>query len=178
MRGQGEERLVPLLTDAARRLEKAGADFLVMPCNSLHEFIDDIRGSVKIPVLNIVEETVRFLKNEGVTKTGIVSTSITRDKKLYKDLCVANGIDLVDPDELQQARINGIILDLISDKRGDQDKKELMGIIDDLAAKGVRHVVLACTDLQLLDLDRPGLKLFDTMNILADAAVREMRKSA
>ncbi len=59
---RGKERLVPFLIDAAKRLEKGGADFLVMPCNSLHTFIGEIRRSVKIPVLSIVEETAKFLK--------------------------------------------------------------------------------------------------------------------
>ncbi|TAL56934.1 MAG: aspartate racemase, partial [Nanoarchaeota archaeon] len=53
MKSEGEERYIPYLQDAARKLEKAGADFLVMPCNSLHIFIDEIRNSVSIPVLSI-----------------------------------------------------------------------------------------------------------------------------
>jgi len=57
--------------------EKAGADFLVMPCNSLHVFIDEIRNAVGIPVLSIIEETVRFLKANNLQKVGIVSTSAT-----------------------------------------------------------------------------------------------------
>ena len=59
----GEERFLPYLVSGAKILEKAGADFLVMPCNSLHIFIDQIRKSVNIPVLSIVEETGKFLKN-------------------------------------------------------------------------------------------------------------------
>lgn len=59
LRSEGMERYIPFLTAEAQRLEKAGADFLVMPCNSLHVFIKQIRDSVNIPVLSIVEERLK-----------------------------------------------------------------------------------------------------------------------
>ena len=62
----GIERIMPFLIKEAERLQKAGADFIVMPCNSLHVFIEDIRKSVSIPVLSIVEETVKFLKDNNI----------------------------------------------------------------------------------------------------------------
>ena len=68
----GISRCLPFLITEARRLEKAGADFIVMPCNSLHVFIKEIRNVVKIPVLSIVEEVVRFLKKNKFNKVGIV----------------------------------------------------------------------------------------------------------
>ena len=64
----GAERYIPFLVQEAKRLENSRADFIVMPCNSLHLFIQNIRDSVKIPVLSIVEETVKFFKNEGFKK--------------------------------------------------------------------------------------------------------------
>ena len=172
--GKGEKRLVPLLTNAAKRLEKAGADFLAMPCNSLHEFINEIRSSVKIPVLSIIEETTKFLKEEGITKAGIISTSITLDKKLYENSFIANGITQVKPDDFQQAKIGKIIHNLVSNKQSNKDREELMNIIDDFETKGVNHIILACTDLQLLIPQHPKLKIFDTMKIFADATVREI----
>src|SRR3989344_5069879 len=72
---KGAERYIPFLVKEAIRLEKAGADFIVMPCNSLHVFINEIREAVKIPVLSIVEETVKFLKKNNFHKVGIISTS-------------------------------------------------------------------------------------------------------
>src|SRR3989344_6805744 len=64
-KNKGSERYIPFLVNEAKRLEKAGADFIVMPCNSLHVFIKDVRNAVKIPVLSIVEETVKFLKKNN-----------------------------------------------------------------------------------------------------------------
>ena len=75
---------LPFLIKEAKRLEEAGADFIVMPCNSLHVFIKEIRGSVKVPVLSIVEETIKFLKKNNFKTVGIVSTSATIENKLYE----------------------------------------------------------------------------------------------
>ena len=64
----GEERYIPYLIEAAKRLESGGADFLVVPCNSVHIFIEEIRKAVGIPVLSIVEETANFLKEQNIEK--------------------------------------------------------------------------------------------------------------
>src|SRR3990167_640831 len=126
--GIGEEKYLPILTGAARKLELSGAGFLVMPCNSLHEFINEIRGSVKIPVLSIVEETTRFLKKEGIAKVGIISTSITLDKKLYESSFMDNDIEQVKPDDFQQAKIGKIIHNLVSNRHSNKDREELISI--------------------------------------------------
>lgn len=86
LRNQGAEQYILFLTKEAQRLERSGADFLVMPCNSLHVFIKEIRKSVKIPVLSIIEETVKFLKEHQFKSVGIVSTSATIKNKLYRML--------------------------------------------------------------------------------------------
>jgi aspartate racemase len=177
-RGRGEERCIPFILDAAKRLEKAGADFLAMPCNSLHVFLEDIRSSVEIPVLSIVEETAKFLKNERISKVGIVSTSITLNKKLYENSLRANGIRQVAPDGFQQAKIGKMIHNLVMSRHNNKDREELMKIINDFEKKGVRHVILACTDLQLLIPQHPRLKIYDTMKIFADATVNEILKRA
>ena len=170
--GQGEEKCIPLLLDAAQKLEKAGADFLVMPCNSLHAFINEIRDSVKIPVLSIVEETVKFLKKERIEKVGIIATSITVTKKLYENPLIDNGISQIKPDDFQQAKIGKIIYNLVSNKQSNKDREDLLKIIDDFESRGVGHVVLACTDLQLLIPHHPKLKIYDTMEIFSDATAR------
>jgi aspartate/glutamate racemase len=61
---KGKERYIPFLVNEAKRLEKSDVDFIVMPCNSLHVFIDEIRNSVNIPVLGIVEATINYLINK------------------------------------------------------------------------------------------------------------------
>lgn len=176
-RGEGEERCIPFLLDAAKRLEKAGADFIVMPCNSLHAFIEDIRNSVKIPVLSIIEETTSFLDKENISEVGIISTSITLDKKLYENSFSVKDIKQVAPDDFQQAKIGKIIHNLVSNRHDNKDREELIKVINDFETKGISHIILACTDLQLLIPQHPRLKIYDTMKIFAEATVQEILKN-
>lgn len=177
VRGKGLERYISFLLEAAKKLEKAGADFLVMPCNSLHVFIEQIRKSVFVPVLSIVEETVKFLKKEKMNKVGIVSTSATIKNKLYENAFAENGIEYVVPNELQQARMGKFILNLVVGQQKNRDREELISIINDFENKGLDCVILACTDLQLLIPSHQNLKIFDTMKIFTDATVQEIIKS-
>ena len=176
LKSEGMERYIPYLTAEAQRLEKAGADFIVMPCNSLHVFIEQIRKSVSVPVLSIVEETVKFLKKESMNKVGIVSTSATIKNKLYENAFAENGIEYVVPNELQQARMGKFILNLVLGQQKNRDREELISIINEFEGKGLDCVILACTDLQLLIPSHKNLKIFDTMKIFADATVQEIIK--
>lgn len=170
----GIERIKPFLTKEAERLEKAGADFIVMPCNSLHVFIEDVRKAVSVPVLSIVEETVKFLKANNMGKVGIVSTSATIKNKLYENAFAENGIEYITPNDLQQAKMGKFILNLVTGQQKNQDREELIKIINDFQDKNVDCVILACTDLQLLIPQHPNLKIFDTMKIFADATVNSI----
>ena len=104
----GEERYVPYLVEAAKVLEKGGADFVVMPCNSLHAFIGDIRSGIKIPALSIIEETVNFLKNKNISRVGLISTASTRKNQLYEDAFKKADIAYEVPTDFQQEQINKI----------------------------------------------------------------------
>lgn len=176
LKSEGAERYIPYLTHEAKRLEKAGAEFIVMPCNSLHIFIEDLRRSVSVPVLSIVEETVKFLKKENMNKVGIVSTSATIKNKLYENAFAKSNIEYVTPNELQQAKMGKFILNLVVGQQKNKDREELINIINDFEGKGLDCVILACTDLQLLIPNHPTLKIFDTMKIFADATVENILK--
>jgi aspartate racemase len=171
---KGADRYIPFLIGEARRLEKAGADFIVMPCNSLHMFINEIRESVSVPVLSIVEETVTHIKSKGYENVGIVSTSATIQNKLYEDAFEASGITYTTPDEFEQVKMGKYIHNLVMGQQKNSDREGLIEIIDSLSNKGVQAVALACTDLQLLLPTHSKVEVFDTMKILADASVREI----
>ncbi len=172
----GEDRYIPYLVKAAKKLEKGGADFLVMPCNSLHIFIDEIRQSVDIPVLSIVDETANFLKAKKISKSGILATTTSIKNKLYEKTLKAKGISQVVPDDFDQAKIGKMVSNIVLNKQANKDREELLKIIAKFETKGVKHVILACTDLQLLIPQHSKLQIYDTMKILADATVRECLK--
>ena len=170
----GSERYIPFLIKEAKRLEEAGADFIVMPCNSLHVFIQEIRNVVDIPVLSIIEETVKFLQKNNLNKVGIISTSATIDNKLYENAFKKADINYNTPDKFQQAKMGKFILNLVTGQQNNRDREELIQIINDFDKKNVDCVALACTDLQLLIPKHPSLKIFDTMKILANATIEKI----
>lgn len=168
---KGEERYIPYLIDAAKRLEKGGADFLVMPCNSLHIFIDKIRNSVKVPVLSIVEETVKFLKYKRVSKVGILANATLLKHKLYEDTFKKENIEQIVPEKTDQEKIGILINKLVLNEYSDKDKAELLNIIGRFKKNDLKSIILACTDLQLLVRHNSELMIFDTMKIFAEATV-------
>jgi len=174
LRNTGKERYIPYLVAEAKRLEKAGADFIVMPCNSLHVFINEIREAVKIPALSIIEETVKFMQDNNFKNVGIVSTSATIRNKLYENALAKAGIKYTTPDEFQQEKMGKYIMHLVAGQQNNRDREELIEIINDFEKQKVDCVALACTDLQLLIPKHPRLKIFDTMKIIADATVAKI----
>ncbi len=172
--GTGKEKYLPYLIDAARHLEKGGADFIVIPCNSVHIFINEIRESVKIPLFSIVEETIKFLKDKKIEQVGILATSTTLNMKLYENGLAREGIRQISPTKAQQWSLNLLINNLVLGTKTENDRKTLNEIIDSFSDKSISDVLLACTDLQLIVKDHPKLKVHDTMAILMKATVKEI----
>jgi aspartate racemase len=166
----GKKEFRALLITAAQTLEKGGADFIVLPCNTAHVFIDDVKNSVSIPVLSIIDETVKVLKSRGVKKVGLLATPATIKNKLFD-----KKVDLIKPSKSNQKKIGIIINNILNNQRLDKNRAELMNIINNLSKKS-DALLLACTDLQLSIPEKEinGVEIFDTMQILADATVREI----
>lgn len=173
-KGIGEERYIPFLTDAAQRLEAGGADFIVIPCNSVHIFIKEVRQAVKIPVLSIVDETIKFLQDKKITQVGLLATKSAIDKKLYQTKLGQQGIKTIISNEKDQILVGKLINNLVLNKKSKADKEKLLAIINEFKNKGVKDVVLACTDLQLLTPPHPSLHIYDTMEILLEATVKKI----
>ena len=165
----GKERYIPFLVAEAKRLEKSGVDFLVMPCNSLHVFIEEIRGAVNIPMLSIVEETARYLKQRGFKKVGLVSTSATVTNNVYETALNKNGISFLVPNDLQRAKMDKVIQRLVEGRHLNSDRELILEVVNDLSAGDVDCVALACTDLQLLLPSSDEIAIFDTMKVLAQS---------
>lgn len=170
----GEERNIPYLVEAAKILEKGGANFLIMPCNTLHVFISELRAGVKIPVLSIIEETTNFLKLHNISRVGLISTASTLKNKLYENAFKSADISYEIPTDSQQEKVRHLIYNLIMGDINENDKELLENIIASFETKNVDNIILACTDLQLLNPRHPRLNIYDTMSILADATVREI----
>jgi aspartate racemase len=165
---------LPFLLKEAKRLERSGVDFIVMPCNSLHIFIEELRSAVKIPVLSIIEEFVSFLKEKKIKEIGVISTAATLHHQLYEKALQKASIKFSTPDSLQQAKFGKVIHNLVEGTQTSRDRDEIMNAIISFAENNVGTVALACTDLQLLLPQHPHVKIYDTMQVFADATVNYM----
>lgn len=163
---------IQLLVDAAVRLEKSGADYLVIPCNTVHIFLEEIREAVKIPVLSIVEETKKFLEENNITKVGLLATSTTINHKLYNNILEKEGIQVELPSLNEQNELNQSIARLVNDEYSELDRKIIQDIIISLSNKGVQTTLLACTDFQLVAPSHPTVAIYDTMLLLAKKTAR------
>lgn len=161
-----------VLIDAAKRLQAGGADFIVIPCNSVHIFINEVRAAVTIPVLSIVEECTSFLKEKEINKVGLLATTASLQAGLYQKPLAAAEIKTALPSLLDQNKMSNLINKLVRNEYSDLQKNELLKIIAQLA-KEVDVILLACTDLQLLTPVYDGVKIFDTMEILVEATVKK-----
>lgn len=166
----------PLLVAEAKRLQKADAHFLAMPCNTLHCDIETIRSAVSIPVMSIVDTTIAHVRAKGYKKLGILATAATVERNIYSDAFKRSNVEFLAPSAQEQAGLNELIINLVAGKYLDSDRKFLHGVIDKLKAQGVDCIALACTDLQLLkpEKDRSDIPIFDTMAVLAEAALEEI----
>jgi len=175
-KGVGEKQCLSYLIDAAKRLENGGADFLVIPCNSVHIFIDEVRKTVKIPVLSIVEETTKFLTDKQITEVGLLATATTIKKNLYQQPLENKRIKVVLPQPEEQSIIVALISNLVLGRKADKDRQQLLEIIQKIKERGTKNIILACTDLQLLVPQNEQSNVYDTMEILVNATVREVLK--
>lgn len=167
----GGRKYLPHLRRAAERLEKAGADFLVMPCNSMHVFVDDLKKSTRLPILHIAEESVDFIVSKKVKRIGILATSNTLQGEIYQGRLSARGVDFVLPEVEDQKKLDFFISRVVSGQNKD-DIRELTWMINKFHRKGVEKILLACTDLK--GVDSGNGKIYDTTEILARATARKI----
>ena len=163
-----------LLTSAAKSLEKAGADFLVIPCNTVHIFIEEIRAAVNIPVLSIIEEVTNFLVESSIKKIGLLATNNTLKTGLYGKTLELHSIKIFHPSKENQEKIGHLITRLVNGEHTQEDKTQLTKIINSLKENKVEAILLACTDLQLIISEHNSIPIFDTMKILAKATSKKI----
>lgn len=161
-----------ILTDAALRLERGGADFIIICTNTLHKVADKIQERISIPILHIAEVTAEELKEKHIDKVALLGTKYTMEQYFYKDRLIKNGIAVMVPEEPDRERINTIIFqELCLGIISEASKKEYLRIIDDMMNQGAQGIILGCTEIGLLvnqgDTKAP---LFDTTVIHAKRA--------
>lgn len=176
IRSKNEERMLPILRDSIRKLNAAGCGFIVVPCNTVHIFIEEIKKTSEISIINIVDETVRYVRKCKYKKVGLLATNKTIEDKLYEKPLKRGYIDLILPLKKEQLKVSKIITKILERKTSKKDKQILERIINSMIKRDAEAIILGCTDLQLLIGGRMKVELIDTLNVLLEATL-EMYKN-
>ena len=163
------------MISAAQRLERGGADFIVICSNTMNSTADVIEANVKIPVLHIADATGERVKESGIKNVALLGTKYTMSHNFYKDhLEKKYELKVIIPDETEQDYINTVIFDeLCAGKFTEKSKNGYIKIINRLVEEeGAEGIILGCTEIPLLvKQEDVSVPIFDTTAIHAEAAV-------
>lgn len=167
------DAIIRELQNSANVLENASADFIAIPCNTSHFYIDKIRESVSIPVIDMIEETAKCARTMNVDKMALLATTGTVKTGIYQKHLEKLGIDVMIPNERVQQEVMRIIYDGIkAGKAGKAEYEKIISIIGDLRGMGAQVIILGCTELPLLFIGKKEEGTIDPMDILAEVSVK------
>jgi len=168
------EEATRMMVDAAQRVERGGADFLVICTNTMHKMADVVQQKINIPILHIADATAEIVMSQGLHKIGLLGTRFTMEEDFYKGrLEKKYGLQVIIPDVEDRTIVHRVIYEeLVLGKINLDSKSDYQRIIQSLAKEGAQGVILGCTEIGLLvkEADSP-VPLFDTTQIHAMAAV-------
>ena len=162
-----------LLADAARALERAGAQGLVLCTNTMHKVASAIEAAVAIPLLHIADPTAQAVISAGHSRVGLLGTRFTMEQAFYKDrLRDRHGLQVLVPGEPDRAQVHRVIYDeLCLGKVKHESRLAFRRVVQGLVANGAQAVILGCTEISLLiDGSDASVPLFDSTAIHARSA--------
>jgi len=165
-----------ILSQAARGVERGGADFLLICTNTMHKVAEEIESAVSIPVLHIADATGAKLKEDKVKRVGLLGTRFTMEEDFYKGrLTEKFNIEVIVPDPAEQDIVHNVIYsELCLGKIRERSLLKYLEIIDSLRDKGAEAVILGCTEIALLVQQKhTEVPLYDTTEIHASSAVEQ-----
>lgn len=175
--GLSNEDPTPRMRSEAKRLEAAGAELLVIPCNTAHYFYSKVAEAVDIPILNIIEETAKLCSLENIKKVGVLATEGTVKSGAYKDIFNAYGIEIAELTQDEQAFITETIFDRI--KSGlKPDTARFTSLCNNLLKDRCERVILGCTELSLIKKEHPlPPQVIDSLEVLCLSALKICNKT-
>ena len=163
-----------VLADGARKIEAGGADFLIICTNTMHRVASEIEQAISIPLLHIADATALELKDDNITRVGLLGTRFTMEHNFYKSrITELFGIEVLVPEPDERTLLHAIIYDeLCLGKIENTSRQQCLEIISRLFARGAQAVILGCTEIALLiSQDHTNIPLYDTTVIHANQAV-------
>ncbi len=163
-----------ILSAAARRVEAAGADCLVICTNTMHKVAADIEAAIHIPLLHIADATAEVLLRDGIKTVGLLGTGFTMKQDFYKGrLAEKYGLEVLIPGTKDRGIVHDVIYnELCLGHTTAAAKADYLRIIDELANRGAQAVILGCTEIgMLVSQGDTEVRLYDTTLIHAEKAV-------
>ncbi len=167
----------PVMADMAKRLEKWGADFIVIPCNTAHEYYSYVAEAVNIPVVHLIDLVVDAViqYDNTVQSVGILGSNTIIKTRIYTNRFARRGVQAVYPDDEMQQKLFLIIRRVKKGETGNEIRAEFKTIAHHLIAKGVKSLVLGCTELGIIS-ENMDIQCFDAADVLAREVVAVAKK--
>jgi len=163
-----------ILAEASKRLEKAGADFIVIATNTMHKLVPQIEKEINIPILHIADATATAIKKDGHKKIALLGTKFTMTQDFIKQRLIDAGLEVIIPDEEDIKTVNEIIFnELCLGNVLDSSREKYKSIIEKMKVQGAEGVILGCTEIGMLISQKDSvLPVYDTTLIHAAEAAR------
>jgi aspartate racemase len=167
------DTLAEMMIDAAKSLQNAGADMVLICANAMHKVSAEVASSIDIPLIHIGDVTAKAIKKQGLKKIGLLGTKYTMEQSFIKDRIQNQGIEVIIPEEADREIIHNVIYtELAKGIISDESRKAYLTIIDKLVANGAEGVILGCTEIgMLIKPADTAIPTFDTTVIHAEKAV-------
>jgi len=162
------------LADIAARLERAGADVIILATNTMHKVAADIVAAITVPFIHIADATAHRIREAGLDRPGLMATAFTMEQDFYVGrLREMFGLDVIVPDEDDRRETHRIIYDeLCKGAVSEQSRRSYEAIAERLRKRGADSLILGCTEVaMLLNAGNVNVPVFDTAVIHATAAV-------
>ena len=171
--GKSKENPLPVLTEVGKELVHCGVDFIAIPCITAHYFQQELEKQIGCSILHAIEETAKYLKEEQITKVGLMATDGTIESKLFQQVMEQYEIQCVVPGEENQRNVMHLIYENV--KAGKQPEMErFREVSEELFREGAQVVLLGCTELSLVKRDNTLDEGFlDVLEVLARQVVIE-----
>ena len=168
---QDNDLVYKQLISGIKKLEAFGADVIVIACNTVHYFIDEMRANVKIPILSMIDESVKKIQHDCHKKVALFASETTLNYGLYVDGMLSKGISLILPKQEDYKIMTNAILFVMS---GKNKNKEFIELVNQSEAD---VILLGCTELPLaISESDTSKKLYDSSKILAEAVLDFLNK--
>jgi aspartate racemase len=162
-----------LVLDAAKKLNAASVDCLMLCANTLHQFVDDLQEEIDLPIVHIADAAAAEIKKHSLNKIGLLGTRATMEMDFYKKRLNNAGIESLVPGKPEIEFIHSVIMnELLKENFRKETKEKFLNIINELEQRGAQGIILGCTEIPLIikQEDTP-LPVFNTLELHAKAVV-------